>query len=403
MTEPASESLNVRILHERIRLVANRSFVASLSTPVAASLLLVISRLENLQQASAFLWWFGLLLFAVLHSLSLTWPIWRHGRTPPEGMRWLRHYCFSKWLLGTCWGIVVWFLLPEASIAMTLMVYLVLCGVAAVVVIVQSMFWSAAMSFLCGILLPIIIHAQQPEHTVLDSYVAISGTVYLILLGIYSLTINRQLIRDIRAIVEANQLSSELMDANIRTEQALAALQDEHRRLQYALSTITQMARHDELTQLLNRRAILALLQQFMMEDGPLCLVMFDIDHFKRINDEHGHDMGDQVLQGMAKRISSTLHSGEYLARLGGEEFLLVFSMNAKDALRRCESIRTLLISTPLVETPPLMITASFGLADRHPSESLSEWLKRADLAMYAAKHAGRNRIHAWHNQTSED
>lgn len=125
----------------------------------------------------------------------------------------------------------------------------------------------------------------------------------------------------------------------------------------------------------------------------PVSLALFDIDHFKRINDRYGHLQGDEILKEFAARIRRHLRELDVLVRWGGEEFLLLMPNTEVDAaVRVAEKLRALLARTPFSEVG--QVTASFGVAQlRAGEDSFDAWLKRADDALYRAKSAGRNRV----------
>ena len=124
----------------------------------------------------------------------------------------------------------------------------------------------------------------------------------------------------------------------------------------------------------------------------PLTLVFIDIDHFKRINDEHGHDIGDQVIKGLAALVRSAVQRDDLFARWGGEEFLLVFrNTPGLEARTIAERLRERIAGATWPEG--IAVTCSFGVAEWHRDEDLNEGIKRADEAMYRAKQNGRDRV----------
>ncbi|MDY7114871.1 sensor domain-containing diguanylate cyclase [Halomonas sp. SSL-5] len=157
------------------------------------------------------------------------------------------------------------------------------------------------------------------------------------------------------------------------------------------------LARHDELTGLLNRRAGLALLEEEIARSQryatPLCVATCDLDHFKRVNDRHGHAAGDAVLREAASRMRSTLRQHDHLVRMGGEEFMVVLPGIARyEGWRAMERLRLRLAATPL-EEPPLTLTLSAGVTEFTAGESADAVMERADQALYRAKREGRNRV----------
>jgi diguanylate cyclase (GGDEF)-like protein len=182
------------------------------------------------------------------------------------------------------------------------------------------------------------------------------------------------------------------------------------RSLRYALKlgdtleALRKLATHDQLTSLLNRREfdrILAEEKERSRRFGhPFALVLVDIDHFKSVNDTHGHPVGDAVLQEVAIRLTRGLRDVDRAARFGGEEFaLIIMQADRKVALeaaeRACASVRS---SPVLVDGgPELNITVSAGAAEM-PADAVSgaELVAAADKALYAAKSRGRNRAVAF-------
>lgn len=157
----------------------------------------------------------------------------------------------------------------------------------------------------------------------------------------------------------------------------------------------------DTLTQLLNRRFLASILKR----EIELCrrrhigfaILMIDVDHFKRINDEYGHEIGDQVLQQIAMHLLNNARAGDFVFRYGGEEFLIVLAevdqvlaMKAAEKLRKRVEEAELL----LANDRRLRVTVSIGVAasDGHPD--YERIVERADAALYQAKHHGRNRVH---------
>ncbi len=120
-----------------------------------------------------------------------------------------------------------------------------------------------------------------------------------------------------------------------------------------------------------------------------------DIDHFKQINDTHGHGVGDLALMTFTQVVRENIRSSDVLARWGGEEFVLLLSDTHLDgALLTLERVRSAAAAAEVAGGPPgLRMTVSMGLAEHQPGEAVELTLDRADKALYAAKHAGRNRV----------
>lgn len=152
----------------------------------------------------------------------------------------------------------------------------------------------------------------------------------------------------------------------------------------------------DHLTGVYNRRHFEALMERLLVEASvhsqPLSLIMFDIDHFKSINDRKGHQCGDNVLKSLCARIRSATRKADLLCRTGGEEFALICpGSDLNDTQLLAEKLRALISTQPFDEAG--QVTCSFGVATWTPSESFDAFIRRADSAMYNAKSKGRDQV----------
>lgn len=158
-------------------------------------------------------------------------------------------------------------------------------------------------------------------------------------------------------------------------------------------------AQQDPMTQLANRRGLAlhaaALLPAVDRERVPLSVAAFDIDHFKRVNDSIGHAGGDAVLMHFVELTRAQVRDVDVLARVGGEEFLLLLrGLDCAGAARAVERIRAAVeVSVCLWQGQPVPFTVSIGVAERRAGEALEMPWERADQALYEAKHGGRNRV----------
>ena len=162
-----------------------------------------------------------------------------------------------------------------------------------------------------------------------------------------------------------------------------------------------RLARVDELTGLPNRRAFeeegALLLRQAQARGLELALIMMDVDHFKMVNDQHGHAAGDRVLKAVARVMRKTVRSADLCARLGGEEFgVLMLVSSPEDALRLAHKLRRRIKETRVVlddmkGDEAIEVTVSLGVATGN--QSLETLVRLADRALYRAKEQGRNRV----------
>jgi diguanylate cyclase (GGDEF)-like protein len=191
-------------------------------------------------------------------------------------------------------------------------------------------------------------------------------------------------------------------------------LETRNEELHEALELVENLAIHDDLTGVYNRRYLMEMLgneqQRALRHNTPFSLLMMDLDHFKRVNDTKGHIVGDEVLKAFVNQLREDVRgvdvvgrggrgAGEdgTIGRFGGEEFVVILPGSGADGARQvAERVRMALASKP-VETGegPVPVTVSVGVAEYQAGESVRDLLERADRALYAAKHGGRNRVAA--------
>jgi diguanylate cyclase (GGDEF)-like protein len=180
------------------------------------------------------------------------------------------------------------------------------------------------------------------------------------------------------------------------TRHGKATLERLNTELRVESDHLKQVAKRDPLTGALNRFGLRDELSKAASRGDvqffPLSIVFVDIDHFKRINDLHGHDYGDRVLKEVSDIISSAIQRDDMLARWGGEEFLLIFPGTAPaDARAIAERLRRAVAGRAWPDG--MQVTGSFGVSEATAGEDLVDGIKRADEAMYLAKSNGRDRV----------
>lgn len=186
------------------------------------------------------------------------------------------------------------------------------------------------------------------------------------------------------------ELSTQLRDRQWYEQQ----LQRYHDALEERNADLSEQTRTDPLTGLANRRAFAVALETAMKKthgNGQgLAIAVMDIDHFKMINDLHGHIEGDEVLVALADMLKAQFAGRGMAARYGGEEFVLLFTDCTLDLARlQCELLRQAVSLLPV----GLPFTVSIGVTEARPGDSIGEMFKRADDAMYAAKRGGRDQV----------
>jgi diguanylate cyclase len=193
--------------------------------------------------------------------------------------------------------------------------------------------------------------------------------------------------------IQRNQLMQEQLES---VEQQTQNLQKEVRKLRDEAST-------DPLTGLYNRKALNQQMQSLLataeeLQDHPFSILMLDIDHFKRFNDQYGHIIGDEVIRRVGMTMKALIRENDFAARFGGEEFtVLLPSTPLDDAVRIARTIHQAIAKLTLVRRSTQErlpgITVSVGAAMARPEDNCESLLERADQALYLAKEGGRNRI----------
>lgn len=193
--------------------------------------------------------------------------------------------------------------------------------------------------------------------------------------------------REQRLAAKLDMLQQRLNDMEKEVTESRVTIEEQKRR-----------ANHDGLTGLPNRDAYQARLEEELSKrhryGGSLSMIVCDVDHFKNINDSYGHLAGDKVLQLIARSLRKTLRDADFIARFGGEEFVVLLpETNAEEALLTAEKLRLKIEQSPFnFRKERVPITMSFGISEFHALEAPDVVFERADKALYRAKHEGRNR-----------
>lgn len=207
----------------------------------------------------------------------------------------------------------------------------------------------------------------------------------------------------LRILADSLIVSAKVMQkSSVLMSGQLARAQQEISELRSDLGRLTIEAERDFLTGVYNRksfdRRLVEMLDGAKQQRQQICLMMVDIDNFKRINDQFGHPIGDEVLKTVAKSMTDTLKGMDCIARYGGEEFAVILPNTplaggrvVAEAVR--ESIARRALQHKTSHQNYGSVTVSIGLATLHVEDSAATLIERADKALYAAKHAGRNRV----------
>lgn len=248
----------------------------------------------------------------------------------------------------------------------------------------------------------------------LSTWLVLAGSLFLFLLparmswrfaaGYYALTM---LLMVVFFLINENPLPSFVVDEFIMNYvitppvfialfSAFTKLRSDYVRARTHAETLEEQALEDALTGLHNRRAFSQAYRRAaarqVRNKTPLCAVLLDIDHFKRVNDTYGHQVGDEVLQKLARVLTRELRGSDEVFRWGGEEFMLLLENTPVDgAVEVAERIRKAVEVEPILDRSP--VTISLGVTEIIPGEPEDVIYPRADVALYASKRDGRNRV----------
>ncbi len=212
--------------------------------------------------------------------------------------------------------------------------------------------------------------------------------------GVFDEVVKAKL-ENLNAVSELQRARHQEEISRLRNDELASAL----RQVEHQARELEKLSLHDALTGVCNRRYLETALAEgyarARQTQQPLCVAMIDVDHFKQINDRHGHAIGDDVLCRLARVVEQRLRAGDFLARHGGEEFVLVLPhIGMQQMLERGEAIRSAIEADDWARiVPGLRVTISLGIAGAEEAPSWEALVALADQRMYRAKNSGRNRV----------
>jgi diguanylate cyclase (GGDEF)-like protein len=321
--------------------------------------------------------------------------IWRHrvmlARLDPADPKSDRVYDVLLFLASSVWGVAPFVLqrwlspIPLFSVEYAAFISIALLGITYIAALPTSVVLIAASA------VPLMVFLLMQNVFVLDVLAlgTLSCTVALVLRVNSS---HGTLLQALAAERQNAQLVNELQGYR-------RVLENENATLDHSLRAAARAAHRDPLTGLFNRRHIVEfarpIAETVRAGKEAVTVIMVDVDHFKKVNDAHGHRVGDDVLRAVGTLLGARLRDGDCLARIGGEEFMVVLrecdvsrGRRVAEALRH--NVAASLIVTAVGEVP---ITVSLGVAQWAIEETFDEVIDRADRALYGAKHSGRDRV----------
>ncbi|MDH5611434.1 MAG: GGDEF domain-containing protein [Gammaproteobacteria bacterium] len=199
-----------------------------------------------------------------------------------------------------------------------------------------------------------------------------------------------------RLLVIIHNMTIELKKYHDRLEETINELKVENTERKQAIKELEELSTTDPLTSIYNRRKFNELLaseiERSKRYKTNLSIIMCDIDHFKKINDTFGHDVGDNALKVFSEKINNNLREVDMFARWGGEEFMILMpNSNIENASSVAEKLRKIIEETKVKKIDTF--TASFGVTHLNEGDTTESLIKRVDEAMYKAKNSGRNKV----------
>ncbi|MDX9844628.1 MAG: GGDEF domain-containing protein [Aquabacterium sp.] len=370
---PGSGAVAMQVRADRLQLLFRQSFLATFGSVGGA---LALSWLQHdLGNQRVIAPWLITLCLAGMVRLGLFWAYHRSTPLHRTPARWEGVYWATLVFTAGAWGIGAFLLMSRDNLLSQVITLFFAIGMAGSAISAYSAYRSMTLAAVGLVLLPTTLWllTEPGGEQRLLAFTTLAFSIF---------------------VVRATRELSEALQSLLRLRRELEI---EHR-------IASNAARTDELTGLNNLRAfkeqadtVFAYTRRYGL---PLCALLVDIDHFKQINDTHGHAAGDRVLQAVAQRLKTALREADLCGRLGGEEFgVLLAGTDLHEAQQIAEKLRLAIqaIVVPMNDTT-LHVTISVGVAEAGLAcPDTTTLLAQADAAMYQAKSNGRNRVHRGH------
>ena len=314
---------------------------------------------------------------------------WRRLRDKPRPTRVSpldeRRALIFSGTVGLLWAIAAFMLFPAGGPEERAALVILLAALCAGSVSIFASSPATSMAFFLPFMLTLLAQAvtfMSPRAPVLPVAIAVFTASALL----FTHTSWGQFVENVRVLVDRDRLLQEAQQSGVQ--------------LELMLSRMSDLAMVDELTGLKNRRSffddIESVIAGSRRRGKPVAIALLDLDHFKDVNDTHGHGIGDDVLREVARRIEETLRQEQIVGRIGGEEFVVLLpDTSPPQALIAVERVRKAIGDTPIAVSSgaAVQVTVSGGIAPLADGMTVTIAMQQADKAMYRAKALGRNRV----------
>ncbi len=312
---------------------------------------------------------------------------------------WVQAQLVASGFLGLAWGSAVWLVWVDGDMPIYLTSLCVLVGVSSICMVTMAPVRMATLMFSLGMLLPPLVQMLWINNPIAPQ-IAVGWLVMTIAQMWTARDLHQELARELASALRNKALLQLLSSTSGELYRVNTQVEEKNNELGTALTQLKELVTHDQLTGAYSRRYIFEQLERHaamhQRHSAPVSAIMFDLDHFKNVNDRYGHPVGDRALQEVVRAINAQLREGDILARVGGEEFLVLLPETDLPAARLlAERLRQTLAATSITVDGgiTLYLPASFGLAELCAAEGYVEWFRRADSALYQAKAQGRNAL----------
>lgn len=390
-----AQQIDSELLHEHFRRLST-----TMLAPLAPILVLLLAHLGEVPAARLVVW--SLLMFGLLYGRRRN-AVLHLGRPALADARLYQRQYRIEWAgavaVSLGWASSLWLLGNGQTDGLLYFRLVFLAGVSAFTLSILGLHPWFYGSFLLTMLVTLMVYMGLELPGYLSQHLALAAltAVFFVSLGARGRAEHHHARGWVEARLNQGLLVQRLRDTVTELQETGLRLEAKSAELERTNALLKDVAIHDALTGAYNRGYVQEALHtsaaRLQRYGNPLCVMMVDIDHFKLVNDHHGHAAGDEVLRRLAAEAQRCLRDGDVFGRWGGEEFIVLLpSIELDGATEVAERLRNsiaMLSFGPLAQ--PFGVTVSIGVSQMAPGESVESLVGRADAALYAAKEGGRN------------